>query len=55
VLSKLHRARKNLEEGMNMSREFGTLSYKPENINFYVSYPQLAQSGFQSSTVPEKN
>jgi RNA polymerase sigma factor (sigma-70 family) len=33
VLSKLHRARQKLKRGMIMSREFGVMSYKPENIN----------------------
>ncbi len=41
VKSKLHRARNILKEGMNMARQFGALSYKPENINFIGSgnYP----------------
>ncbi len=34
VKQRLHRARKILKEGMNMAREFGKLSYKPENIYF---------------------
>ncbi len=34
VTSKLFRARNILKEGMNMAREFGILSYKPENIDF---------------------
>ncbi|MBQ9150686.1 MAG: sigma-70 family RNA polymerase sigma factor [Clostridia bacterium] len=34
VLSKLHRARKHMKEGMNMAREFGVRSYKPEEIEF---------------------
>ncbi len=34
VKQRLYRARKILKEGMNMAREFGKLSYKPENINF---------------------
>ena len=34
VLSKLHRARKHMKEGMNMAREFGVRSYKPEEITF---------------------
>lgn len=37
VMSKLHRARKILKDGMNMAREFGTMSYKPENINFIMN------------------
>ena len=31
---RLHRARIILKEGMDMAREFGKLSYKPENISF---------------------
>lgn len=34
VLTRLHRARKILKEGMNMAREFGIRSYNPEEINF---------------------
>ncbi len=34
VKSKLFRARNILKEGMNMAREFGALSYKPEDISF---------------------
>ncbi|MBR3824224.1 MAG: sigma-70 family RNA polymerase sigma factor [Lachnospiraceae bacterium] len=34
VKQRLHRARKILKEGMNMAREFGRLSFKPENIVF---------------------
>ena len=34
VLSKLHRARKTIKEGMTMARTFGTRSYKPEDISF---------------------
>ena len=34
VVSRLFRARKLLKEGMSMAREFGVLSYKPENIRF---------------------
>ncbi len=37
---RLHRARKILKEGMDMAREFGKLSYKPENIGFVASGPQ---------------
>ena len=40
VKQRLHRARKVLKEGMDMAREFGRLSYKPENINFTASGPQ---------------
>lgn len=44
VKSKLFRARKILKEGMDMAREFGPKSYKPENISFVASghvTPQL--------------
>lgn len=34
VLARLHRARKHMKEGMNMAREFGVRSYKPEEITF---------------------
>ena len=34
VKQRLHRARIILKEGMNMAREFGKLSYNPENISF---------------------
>ena len=34
VTSRLYRARQALKEGMSMAREFGILSYKPENIVF---------------------
>ena len=34
VKSRLFRAREILKEGMNMAREFGKLSYKPEDIDF---------------------
>lgn len=34
VKSKLFRARNILKEGMDMAREFGVMSYKPENVNF---------------------
>ncbi len=37
VKSKLFRARNILKEEMNMAREFGTLSYKPEEIHFIMS------------------
>ncbi len=37
VVSKLHRIRKKLKEGFEMSREFGILSYKPENIGFVMN------------------
>ena len=44
VKSKLFRARKILKEGIDMAREFGPKSYKPENISFVASghvTPQL--------------
>ena len=47
VSSKLFRARNILKEGMNMAREFGARSYKPENVNF-------AASGDQPSGLPWK-
>ena len=34
IQQRLHRARIILKEGMNMAREFGKLSYNPENISF---------------------
>lgn len=37
VMSKLHRARKILKEGMEMAREFGERSYKPESLSFCAS------------------
>ena len=37
VKSRLLRARKILKEGMDMAREFGKLSYNPENIGFWVN------------------
>ncbi len=37
VLTKLHRARNILKEGMNMARQFGSRSYNPENIDFSAS------------------
>ncbi|MBQ8496501.1 MAG: RNA polymerase sigma factor [Clostridia bacterium] len=37
VKTKLFRARNILKEGMNMAREFGTKSYKPENVYFTAS------------------
>ncbi len=41
VKTRLIQARKILKEGMDMAREFGKLSYKPENISFinYVRIP----------------
>ncbi len=37
VKTKLFRARKMLKEGMNMAREFGIRSYRPEDIDFVMS------------------
>jgi len=37
VKTKLFRSRNILKEGMNMSREFGNLSYNPANINFVMN------------------
>ena len=37
VQQRLHRARIILKEGMDMAREFGKLSYNPENIAFWVN------------------
>lgn len=37
VKLRLFRARKILKEGMNMAREFGSLSYNPENIRFTMN------------------
>lgn len=37
VQQRLHRARIILKEGMDMAREFGKLSYRPENIAFWVN------------------
>jgi RNA polymerase sigma factor (sigma-70 family) len=40
VLWRLHRARQKIKEGMNMSRTFGTKSYKPEQIAFSATGTQ---------------
>lgn len=45
VQQRLHRARTILKEGMNMTKEFGTRSYNPEEITF-------ASSGSQPSGLP---
>ncbi len=37
IQQRLHRARTILKEGMNMAREFGKLSYNPENIVFIMN------------------
>lgn len=45
VKSRLFRARSILKEGMNMAREFGIRSYKPEDVSF-------AASGSQPTNLP---
>lgn len=45
VKSRLFRSRNLLKEGMNMAREFGSKSYKPEEVRF-------ASSGGQASGLP---
>lgn len=52
VMSKLHRARKTLKEGMNMAREFGKKSYYPETVSFCSSGNQ--PSGLPWSAVRRK-
>ena len=52
VMSKLYRARKILKEGMEMAREFGKRSYKPESISFYASGNQ--PSGLPWSAIKRK-
>lgn len=47
VKSKLFRARKKLKEGMDMAREFGQKSFKPEEVDFTAS-------GNQPSGLPWK-
>ena len=47
VKSKLFRARKKLKEGMDMAREFGAKSFKPETVRFI-------SSGSQPSGLPWK-
>ena len=37
VKTKLYRARKLLKEGINMAREFGPKSYKPEDVHFVAN------------------
>lgn len=37
VKQRLHRAQKTLKEGMEMAREFGAHSYRPENVSFIVN------------------
>lgn len=45
VMTRLHRARKKLKEGMDMAREFGKRSFNPEQIGF-------SSSGKQPSGLP---
>lgn len=45
VMSKLYRARKKLKEGMSMAREFGTRSYRPEEIRFINSCSAFGDRG----------
>lgn len=52
VMSKLHRARNILKEGMNMAREFGERSYHPEQISFCSSGGQ--PSGLPWSAIERK-
>jgi hypothetical protein len=52
VKARLFRARKRLKEGMNMAREFGSRSYRPENVNFTSSGSQ--PSGLPWSAVQRK-
>ncbi len=52
VKSRLLRAREILKEGMDMAREFGKRSYKPENITFAASGSQ--PSGLPWSAVQRK-
>ncbi len=45
IRSKLFRARNILKEGMNMAREFGVKSYKPEEVNFVNSCSSFGDNG----------
>ena len=45
VKQRLFRARKILKEGMNMAREFGVRSYKPEEIGFTNSCSSFGDKG----------
>ena len=55
VKSKLFRAREFLKEGMNMAREFGKRSYRPEDVRFASSGPQPSGLPFRAvqRTVPK--
>ena len=57
VKQRLHRARKILKEGMDMAREFGKLSYNPENIAFWVNgmYGANGEPGIYISRSLSKN
>ncbi len=45
VKTKLHRARNILKEGIDMAREFGRRSYKPENVYFSNSCDAFGDNG----------
>ena len=45
VVSRLHRARNLLKEGMSMTREFGKRSYQPERFRFSVICERRGDSG----------
>ena len=45
VQQRLHRARITLKEGMDMTREFGVRSYKPEDVNFGCSCDSFGEFG----------
>jgi len=45
VKTKLQNSRKQLKEGMNMAREFGKRSYKPEEISFVNSCSSFGDKG----------
>ena len=57
VKSRLLRAREILKEGMDMAREFGKLSYNPENIAFWVNglYGANGEPGIYVSRSLSKN
>lgn len=52
VKSRLYRARNMLKEGMNMAREFGAKSYRPESVGFTATGQQ--SSGLPWSAVNRK-
>ena len=45
IQQRLHRARSILKEGMNMAREFGVRSYKPEEVFFTNSCSTFGKNG----------